>query len=93
MFLLITRFPTWTWPSGKSEGIFFGSVPNSSCAKELIARNMPRVTITALSGLRALSTGRMSTRSITAPARSEPAMDTAMAAPTGRPSSVSFHVQ
>ena len=67
-----------------------GSVPKMSWTSELSARNMPSVTITTLSGLRALSTGRISTRSITAPLTKAMAMETAMAPTTGRPCWVSF---
>ena len=62
-----------------------------SCTIELIARNMPSVTITTFSGLRPTSTGRMSTRSMIAPAMNEMTMDNRTASTTGMPVVVNFH--
>ena len=59
------------------------SLPNCTCAIELIARNIPMVTITRTSG-DACSTGRISTRSIAAPPTKEIAMDSRIAIHTGR---------
>ena len=77
-------------PAGKGDGITCGSVPKKSWDSELRARNRPRVTMTTFSGLRAVSTGRMSVRSMAAPAMKAMTIDTAMAPTTGMPSVVSF---
>ena len=79
------------FPDGNIEGIVCGSVPKMSCTIELIARNMPRVTITTFSGLRPTSTGRMSTRSMIAPPMNEMTMDSRTARTTGMPVVVNFH--
>jgi hypothetical protein len=80
-----------TLPSGNGDGICCGSVPKINWASELSARNRPRVMITTLSALRP-SMGRISVRSITAPAMKAMAIEMAMAPTTGMPVVVSFHV-
>ena len=72
-----------TRPAGQGAGICCGSVPKRSWASELMARNMPSVTITTLSGLRPSSTGRISTRSMTAPPTKASAIDRRTASTTG----------
>ena len=79
-----------TLPSGKGLGICWGSVPNSSWTSELSPRNSPSVMMTTLRALRP-SIGRISVRSMTAPAMNEIAIEMAMAATTGMPVVVSFH--
>jgi hypothetical protein len=77
-------------PDGNGDGIVWGSVPNTSWASELRPRNRPSVTITTLSGLRPVSTGRMRVRSIAAPAMKAMAIEMTMAPTTGSPVVVSF---
>ena len=57
---------------------------------ELIARNMPIVTITITSG-DDRSTGRITTRSISAPPTNEIAIAMRIASHTGMPVVVNFH--
>ncbi len=80
-----------TLPEGNGDGMTCGSVPKNSWTSELRARNRPRVTMTTLSGLRPVSTGRISVRSMAAPAMKAMTIDTAIAPKTGMPSVVSFH--
>ena len=82
-------------PSGNGEGICRASWPGlmkMSWASALMARNRPRVTITTLSGLWPDSTGRISSRSISAPAITENTTESRMAGTMLSPWSVSHQV-
>ncbi len=68
--------------SGYARGSNLMSLPNCTWAIELIARNMPIVTITNTSG-DACSTGRMRMRSIAAPPTNEIAIARTIAIHTG----------
>ena len=89
--LMITP-PTSQFSLGYARGTLSASTPQMTCAIEFNARNNPIVTMTITSG-DDRSTGRITTRSMSAPPMNDRTTDSRIASQTGTPLSVNHHVR